>query len=47
MTEKLAFKSFKSTGIWPKDPDIILRQFDNKGQEEAGEALRLTSSNWR
>jgi hypothetical protein len=47
MTQKLAFKSFKSTGIWPKDPDVILKRFDDKEQEEAAEASRLTGCDWR
>jgi uncharacterized protein YndB with AHSA1/START domain len=47
MTEKLALKSFESTGIWPKDPNVILKRFDDKEQEEAAEASRLTSSDWR
>jgi hypothetical protein len=44
MTRKLALKSFDSTGIWPKDPDVILKRFDDKEQEEAAEASRLTGS---
>jgi hypothetical protein len=47
MTQKLALKSFKSTGIWPKDPDVILKRFDDKEQEEAAEASRLTGCDWR
>jgi hypothetical protein len=47
MTQKLALKSFESTGIWPKDPDVILKRFDDKEQEEAGEASRLSGSDWR
>jgi hypothetical protein len=47
MTQKLALKSFKSTGFWPKDPDVILKRFDDKEQEEAAEASRLTGCDWR
>jgi uncharacterized protein YndB with AHSA1/START domain len=32
ITQKLALKSFESTGIWPKDPDVILKRFDDKEQ---------------
>jgi hypothetical protein len=47
MTQKLTLKFFKSTGIWLKDPDVILKQFDDKEQEEAAEASRLTGCDWR
>jgi hypothetical protein len=43
---KTCFKSFKSTDIWPKDSDVILKQFNNKEQVEEAEALRVTGSNW-
>jgi hypothetical protein len=46
ITEKLVLKSFKSTGIWPKNPDIILKRFDDKKQTEEAEASRVTGSNW-
>jgi uncharacterized protein YndB with AHSA1/START domain len=47
MTQNLALKSFESTGIWPKDADVILKRFDSKEEKEAAEASRLTSSSWR
>jgi uncharacterized protein YndB with AHSA1/START domain len=47
ITQILALKSFKSTGIWPKDPNVILKRFDDKEQEEATEASRLTGCDWR
>jgi hypothetical protein len=46
ITEKLVLKSFESTGIWPKDPGIILKRFDDKKQTEEAEASRVTGSNW-
>jgi hypothetical protein len=47
MTEKLALNPFESKGMWPKNPDVILKRFDDKEQEEAAEASRLTGSDWR
>jgi hypothetical protein len=47
ITKKLVYKSFKATCIWLKDPNVILKRFDSKEQEEAAEASHLTSSNWR
>jgi transposase-like protein len=47
ITEKLVHKGFEATGIWPKDPDVILKQFDSKEQEEAAEASHLTNRDWR
>jgi hypothetical protein len=47
ITKKLVLKSFESTGIWPKDPDVILKQLDNKKQIEEAEASRITGSDWR
>jgi hypothetical protein len=47
ITKKLVHKGFEATGIWPKDPDVVLKQFDSKEQEEAAEASRLTNSDWR
>jgi hypothetical protein len=43
---KTCFKSFKSTDIWPKDSDVILKQFNNKEQVEEAEASRVTGSDW-
>jgi hypothetical protein len=47
ITVKLVHKGFEATGIWPKDPNVILKRFGSKEQEEAVEASRLTSSDWR
>jgi hypothetical protein len=46
ITKKLVYKSFEATCIWLKDPNVILKWFDSKKQEEAAEASHLTSSNW-
>jgi hypothetical protein len=47
ITVKLVHKDFEATRTWPKDPNVILKQFDSKEQKEAAEASHLTGSNWR
>jgi hypothetical protein len=46
ITEKLVLKSLKSTGIWPKDPDVVLKRLNNKKHIEEAEASCVTGSNW-
>jgi hypothetical protein len=47
ITVKFVHKGFEATGIWPKDANVILKQFASKEQEKAAEVSRLTGSDWR
>jgi hypothetical protein len=41
----LVLKSFCATGIWPMDPEIILKRFTPKKPKPLAEALQ-NSQNW-
>jgi hypothetical protein len=49
-TEKLIFKAFEATGVWPRNRDAVLKRFKNKAstnQNRSGSFTSLMESDWR
>jgi hypothetical protein len=46
-TESLISKSFKATGIWPMDANVILRRFASTPEAERSSSSKLSEHDWR
>jgi hypothetical protein len=46
-TDKLIFKAFEATGIWPKNRDAVLKRFKHKPPTNPNEFTSLMESDWR
>ena len=45
--ESLIKKAFEATGIWPMDPDVILKRFTTTPERESSLSSGLSNSDWR
>jgi hypothetical protein len=45
--EETILKSFEATGIWPIDPDIILKRFSYTPEQDRSSSSHLSDSDWR
>jgi hypothetical protein len=46
-TEKLIFKAFEATGIWPRNRDTVLKRFKHKPITHPDKFTSLMESDWR